>query len=169
MSDDVKEGPNLPPTARLPSEDIQRQLLDKLVSITTDIRSKVDDIDDRVGRVEANQEVGNASIRKLEERVTRAEGRQDAYEEWRLRNSERVKNMASDTSKVDLEHEAAIATIVTDVAAIKSDLATNTLVTTEVKKLLSSPMAKRVGQAAVTAAIAALTYLAAYFQMKGGH
>lgn len=152
MSDDAPENH---PTAKLSQEGINSALLKKLQ----------DTVEGGFARLTADISIVADDLKVTKDRIILIESRTNELETRMNRNSER----AQGASKVDLDHEAAIAALITKVDGVQKSLGENTALTEEVKKILASPMAKRVGQAAVTAAIAGLTYLAAYFQMKGGH
>lgn len=163
MPDESPKGPVLPETTRIPAEEIQRQLLDRLLENTTNIRSKVDgidtkidDLDTRVGRVEANQASWNQAMHNVELRVGQMEGRQAAYEEWRRVNSERVKDVDARGSTANAKQDAAIGQlhVLVDEAIKKIDSNTvvtqaNAQVTLELKKtaqgILADPKVKALG------------------------
>lgn len=74
-------------------------------------------------------------------------------------------------SKTNLTQDAAISTLITDVADIKKDLAANTALSVEIKTAiagaLKSDTVKKLGYALAAAALAGLSYATAYFQAKG--
>lgn len=106
----------------------------------------------------------------INDRMHRAERRQDEFESWRARASERVRG----ESKTNLEQDAAIGTIAADVREVKKAIADNTALTNDIKQgiasALKSPTVKswatRLGTLTVAVAAAGLLYLQATLNAK---
>jgi hypothetical protein len=168
MPDD-KQPPERP-TAKLAQGEIQTELLNKLLSSVSALGEKVDSCIGAVSTV--TNEVATMKVTVAAVQVELGDIR-----EWKGGINARLDTnsmRAAAVSKTDMTQDAAISTIVTDVgtlkndvAAVKADLATNTLVTGQIKKLLEDPVVKKLGWACATAALALLSYVTAYFQTKG--
>ncbi len=98
-----------------------------------------------------------AGFQEMGNRFAKIENRQDDFEAWRARTSERVRGVVQTTSSADLAQEAALAEQVTshqalakDVAALKTESADQLAILGRLDKFASSTLVKRALQIIVT-------------------
>lgn len=110
MSD---EKPQEKPTERMSKDEIQRQLLDKVLAgveatraEVANVRIDVSEVKTDVAEVKKDVAILGENHKDLSQRATITDRRLTEFEEWRARTSERVKDETSQRSKVDLEHQA---------------------------------------------------------------
>ena len=134
---DEKKPPDHP-TTQIPQSEILSSLLRNLETIVKDgfarTEARFDTVDERIGRVEMNHDGTTEMVINLQQRMTLIDERQNKIEGRQTSNSERAKG----ASQVDSKHDAAIGTIVSEQAELKtktdealSKLAENTAKTEE--------------------------------------
>ncbi len=100
------------------------------------------------------------------QRMLRAEKRQDEFEEWRARSSERAKSEEATRSKVDLEHQAQLLHIEDRFKAM-TEAQTNTIVAA-MTKAAGTPQGQKVMNALVGFIVVALTVATGWLMAHGG-
>jgi hypothetical protein len=138
MSDDVKPPEN--PTKKIPSEEIQAGLLNKLVGTVTEIK-------DGITNMRADLALVSNDLSVVKDRVALVETRTATLEQARAVNSERAKSM----SQADMTHDAAIAKLITDVAEVKTDTKLQNAILGRLDKVATNPLVKEIAKAIGTA------------------
>jgi len=131
------------------------------IDLTTTVKDGFRQVNARLDAVESNLDLQGGSVVDLGKRMTLMEERVGKVEGASLRPRLEAE------SKTNMEQDAAIATILTDVSAIKADLSANTAITqqsnaltVEFKKSMLSGLRHPAFQALIMAAIAyAMAYL----------
>ncbi len=100
-------------TERLRKDEIQRQLLDKVLAgveatraEVANVRVDVAEVKTDVAEVKKDVTILGENHKDLSQRATITDRRLTEFEEWRARTSERVKDESQTRSKFDLEHQA---------------------------------------------------------------
>jgi hypothetical protein len=100
------------------------------------------------------------------QRMLRAEKRQDEFEEWRARASERAKSEEQTRSKVDMEHQAHLVHIEERFKAM-TEAQTNTIVSA-MTAAAKTPQGQKVLNALVGFIVVALTIATGWLMAHGG-
>lgn len=127
---------------------------DWAIALTEKVTTGFAAVNERLGNVEANIELQGGSVLDVGKRVTLIEERLGKTEERLATNSVRARS----ASEVDVQHDATIASIVTDVALLKTSQAKQTAILERLDAIAANPMVRRVAYA-IGGLI--LTYLAA--------
>lgn len=156
MSD---EKPAEKPTTKLDKDEITRQLLDKVLTGVEGLRADVTGLRADVTIVaETQKEHG--------QRMLRAEKRQDEFEEWRARSSERAKSEEMTRSKVDLEHQTQLVHIEERFKAL-TEAQTNTIVAA-MTSAAKTPQGQKVINSLVAFLVVAFGVASAWLASHGG-
>ena len=110
-------------------------------------------INSRLDTIETNQEIQGDTVRDVAKRMTETEIRISKFEDRANLNSLRAKH----TSDVDLKHDAAISSIMTDVANLKETQTTQLDILKRLDAVAANPMVRRI---AYILASTTLSYLA---------
>lgn len=152
MSD---EQPEPKVTTKISQDEVSRGLLDKLVAAVTDIKDGVHSLRADVGLI-AND------VSLVKDRVSLVEQRTSALEEAKRINSDRVRK----ESNSNMDQDAAIAQLTTDVTQLKAESAENLALTksvvADIGKALKNPLVGKI-------VVGVLTALATWLASKGVH
>lgn len=156
MSDEIK-----PP---MPEQPKTLELLkppDWAIALTEKVTIGFSRVDARLDNMEANIDLQGDTTRDLAKRMTSLEERQTGLENRQASNSMRVRGV----SEVDIKHDAAIASLVTELAEVKAETAEQTkkldasfAILERLDKVAANPLVRRVAYVVGTAF---LTWLAA--------
>ena len=167
MADEKAPMPAQPQTAELPKPTALELQLAELLSTVRATRVDVGRVEDKVDKMEANNDLLREQFGAVKEQVRAYGVRQDALEERANSGSLRVRTLADTASKADLDQAAQLAaereareSLAKRVDDVAAETARQTVILTRVDRVLKNPIVQRVASAVGTAV---LTYLA----MKG--
>lgn len=150
MSD---EKPPEKSTTQLPAV-TDRMVLDELTKV---VREGFQSVDQRLDQMETNLDLQGGSVKDISLRMTRVEERVQRTEDRQNSNSMRARG----ASEVDMKHDAAIAGLVADMAAVKTQVESietktdaQTEILTDLRKLAKNPLVVGFFTALITAATA---------------
>lgn len=177
--------PDQPKTAELPAVPAWaaeltvsvKKGIAELRSDVADVKTDVAEVKTDVAAVKLDVSTLGDSYKGLNERMLRGEKRQDEFEEWRARASERAKSEEKVRSSVDLDHAAQLVKLTDDIklANAAANAAQTTAIVDGVAKAVKgvvdqaakNPTIRRIGYAFALLIIQALTLATAYLAMKG--
>ena len=142
MSDDDKPPmPKQPTTTQMPA--VPDWAIEIKMAVTegiSSLREDVSEVKGKVGKLEGDVTLLVANGQTANDRLSRMEYWRDRVEERLHRNSDRART----TSQVDLGHDAAIAEVKTDLAAVKEDVGAALVILKELAKIQAHPLVRKI-------------------------
>ncbi len=120
---------------------------DLIRALTRSVNSGFQQVGTRIDEVEEHIDGLRTELDTVKDRVAQVETS-------RARLSGGVRQLASQTSDADLTHQAAIASILTDVNALKSESSIQLAILSRIERVTSSPMVKHIAMMLGAAIIA---------------
>lgn len=139
---------------------------DWAIKLTEEVRSGFEGLQKDVAAVKADVALLADSHKSLSERMSRQERRQDEFEHWRARSSERARAEEATRSKVDLEHQAQLV-FLTEKMQEATKAQTGVLIA-ELTKAAATPKGQKVINALVVFVVTLLTVATGWLAAHGG-